>query len=348
MATIVVNTRPGVFAPVEVDADAGAWSPTAADKYQYSTGAGTAVEGDITAAGRALLDDDDAAAQRATLGVHSFPPQGRLTLTSGEPVMTTTVTAAGTLYYTPYTGNVIWLYVGSTWVPRTFSEISIALSGGTASRPHDVFAYDNAGSVALELVAWTNDTTRATALARQDGVLIKNGAPTSLYLGTIYLNSSKHCYHRFGGDAAAGVNAVFWAWNYYNRVRVAGLVTCSTALWTGVSGTRVAGGYSDYSVYFVHGLAEDAAFARYTTLVNAGTGSSDYAFLGIGFDRTNGFDSSFTYHHPDAVYKSVVAEHSVITQGAHYMAAVEFSLATTATIWIYGGSYSRLTYDGLY
>lgn len=51
------------------DTGVGAWSPTAADKYQYSTGVGTAVEGDITAAGRALLDDADAAAQRATLGV---------------------------------------------------------------------------------------------------------------------------------------------------------------------------------------------------------------------------------------------------------------------------------------
>ncbi|WP_146617779.1 hypothetical protein [Rhodoplanes serenus] len=45
------------------------WVPSAADKYQYSTGAGLAVEGIITPAGRALLDDADAAAQRATLGI---------------------------------------------------------------------------------------------------------------------------------------------------------------------------------------------------------------------------------------------------------------------------------------
>ncbi len=40
---------------------------TAADKYLYTTGVDTWAEGDITAAGRALLDDVDAATQRATL-----------------------------------------------------------------------------------------------------------------------------------------------------------------------------------------------------------------------------------------------------------------------------------------
>jgi hypothetical protein len=40
----------------------------AADRFPYYTGAGTAVLGTITAAGRALLDDADAATQRATMG----------------------------------------------------------------------------------------------------------------------------------------------------------------------------------------------------------------------------------------------------------------------------------------
>lgn len=42
---------------------------TAADKYWYGSTAGQSVEGDITAAGRAILDDADASAQRTTLGV---------------------------------------------------------------------------------------------------------------------------------------------------------------------------------------------------------------------------------------------------------------------------------------
>lgn len=42
---------------------------TAADRYAYTTGVDTWAEGTITAAGRALLDDADAAAQQATLGL---------------------------------------------------------------------------------------------------------------------------------------------------------------------------------------------------------------------------------------------------------------------------------------
>lgn len=48
---------------------------TAADKYAYTTGVDTWAEGDITAAGRAILDDADAAAQRTTLGLGTIATQ---------------------------------------------------------------------------------------------------------------------------------------------------------------------------------------------------------------------------------------------------------------------------------
>lgn len=58
--------------------------------------------------------------------------QGRLTLTSGTPVTTSDVTAASTLYFTPYGGNKITLYTGVYWQPFTFTERSLALSGLTS------------------------------------------------------------------------------------------------------------------------------------------------------------------------------------------------------------------------
>ena len=48
---------------------------TAADKYAYTTGVDTWAEGAITAAGRAILDDADAAAQRTALGLGTMATQ---------------------------------------------------------------------------------------------------------------------------------------------------------------------------------------------------------------------------------------------------------------------------------
>lgn len=115
--------------------------------------------------------------------------EGRLTGTSGTCVTTADVTGVGTIFYTPCIGNAIALYDGTTWNVRTFAEITLTLTC-TASKPYDVFAYDNAGVVTLETLVWTNDTTRATAVVKQNGVWVKSGATTRRLVGGFYCNSS--------------------------------------------------------------------------------------------------------------------------------------------------------------
>jgi len=138
-------------------------------------------------------------------------PGGRLTLETGVPVSRADQSAKATLYYTPYKSNLIVLYDGSEWNAVEFAEISLSLAGLTANKNYDVFAYDNSGAVTLEALVWTDepDQTRATALVQQDGVLVKSGAATRRYLGTIRINGT-------GGQTEDTAKDRF-VWNLYNQ-----------------------------------------------------------------------------------------------------------------------------------
>lgn len=139
---------------------------------------------------------------------HAIIPGGRLTLTSGTPVTTSDVTGATSIYYTPYVSNVISLWTGTRWQPIEFSEYTLALGTLTSGKPYDVFAYLSSGALACEVLAWTNDTTRATAITIQDGRYCKSGDKTRLYLGTFYTTATTTT------EDSAGKR---YLWNAYNR-----------------------------------------------------------------------------------------------------------------------------------
>lgn len=71
-----ITTALGNKQPLDADLTAIAALTSAADKLPYSTGAGAWALSDFTAAGRALIDDADAAAQRTTLAVYSTTEMG--------------------------------------------------------------------------------------------------------------------------------------------------------------------------------------------------------------------------------------------------------------------------------
>jgi hypothetical protein len=121
-------------------------------------------------------------------GEEDVPPSTndfRLTLASGDPVPAADQTAKSTLYLTPHLGQSIMLYVGATWVVRTPAEVSLSLSALAADTVYDIFVWDSAGTIILEALPWASATARATALARQDGVLVKSGQPSRRWVGTI-------------------------------------------------------------------------------------------------------------------------------------------------------------------
>jgi hypothetical protein len=110
----------------------------------------------------------------------------RLTISTGNPIPTADVATSTSVYLTPFESGSIALYDGVSWVRRDTSEITLALGTLTSGKNYDVFAYWNGSAVALELsAAWTTDTARADALTRLDGILVKSGATTRRYVGTV-------------------------------------------------------------------------------------------------------------------------------------------------------------------
>jgi hypothetical protein len=156
-------------------------------------------------------------------------PGGRLTLTSGNPVPSSDVTSATTLYYTPFLSNRIDLYSGSIWVPFLFSEISLSVPANTltSQRPKDVFIYSNSGVPTLELGPnWTSDTARSTAIVLQNGIYVKSGDTTRRYLGTIRGKAVGLDFYMEDSLVSRFV------WNFYNQVPRALYANDSTGSWT--------------------------------------------------------------------------------------------------------------------
>ena len=302
----------------------------------------------ITSPAQTLLDDASVAAMRTTLGLDGESGnitsldiadaataqifQARLTLTTGVPVTTSDVTAAGTIYLTPYKGNKIAVYTGSRWKLMALTEISLALTA-TSGKNYDVWVYDNSGTLTLETTEWTNDTTRATALATQDGVLCKTGTLTRRYVGTFRASAANQTE-----DSVA--KRFFW--NYYNRCIRVMRVNINANDYTYTTAThRQANGSAVNQLAFVQGVAEDPVEATFTTN-SASSGVDIPRQTNIGYDSTTAGDGSAMVYAltqdttgslADTVFAHIVFWRRIPTAGYHIVTALEWSTATGTTTW---------------
>lgn len=201
---------------------------------------------------------------------------GRLTLTTSVPVTTSDVTAASTIYFTPYHGNRIALYSGTAWQLFTFTEKSIAVPS-TTSTPFDIFAYNNSGTVALETVDWTNTTTRATALTQQDGVYVKSGATTRRYLGSAATTT-------VSGQTEDSASKRL-VWNLYNQVTRSLYRMDNTSSWSYASAAfRNANGSATNQVQMMSGLSD--TYLHLDVRANVVASANTQVALSIGEDTT--------------------------------------------------------------
>lgn len=205
-------------------------------------------------------------------------PCGRLTLTTDTPVTIADVTAATTLYFSPYGGcNTIYTYDGTAWNGTGFAQLSIAVPA-TTNQMYDVFVLDSTGVLTLELTAWTNDTTRAIAIIKQNSVWVKDGSPTRLYLGSFRTTG-------VSGQTEDSF-AKRYVWNYYNRVPRLCRIIEATNSWAYTTATfRQANASTANQLDVVVGVAEVAFPMRLVASVS-NDGGGVALTVAIGQDST--------------------------------------------------------------
>lgn len=255
---------------------------------------------------------------------------GRLTTESGVPISTSDRTAQGTIYFTPYVHNRVALYDGTRWKLYTFTERSLALSALTSGKNYDVFLYDNAGTLTLELsAAWTDDTTRADALTTQDGVAVKSGATTRLHLGTIRTTSTTTTEDS-GGGSTTQVGGKRFVWNRYHQVRRHLAVIDTTDSWASANSTRQANNAAGNQVAYVCGEAGACVQASVVGVANSSTG--DYAAMAVGVDSVSALSGVRSAVDASRGNYPLIASYvGVMLLGYHYLAWVEKANDTSTT-----------------
>lgn len=227
---------------------------------------------------------------------------GRLTLTSGTPVLQSDVTAATTIYYTTHRHGLISLYDGAKFVTWPFTEQSVALdtTNVTSGNLYDLFMFLNAGVPTLGYgPAWTTpgsgSAARSAAIARMLGIWTNHasitlrqnstttftvGANLARYVGTFYAAANGQTAMQFKPAAASGGNSpVLGLFNADNRLLITSIERDNnTGGWTYASTTwRPYDGASSNiknRITYVDGLAEVYVSAKSQTYC---TGS---AFIG--------------------------------------------------------------------
>jgi hypothetical protein len=198
-------------------------------------------------------------------------PQGRLSLVTATPVMTTTQSAKGTLYYTAYKGGgKVPYYNGAFDAQDTIpnNEVSTAMATTStgvlsalnvfdvwwSSANHNIciatngsgggWASDTGGSNTARGTGYSQlDTTSRPYATNKNAIThCYNGATdygavaanALTYLGTIKTDASSagKVNWIFGGTASGGTAGEFGVCNYYNPVPVGTQVLDSATSWT--------------------------------------------------------------------------------------------------------------------
>lgn len=259
-------------------------------------------------------------------------PGGRLTLESGIPVSTSDQSSKTTVYYTPYIHNVISLWDGAKWVPTVFAETSLALGTITSGKPYDVFGYLSSGALALEMLVWTNDSTRATAVTLQDGRYCKSGDKTRLLLGTFYTTAT---------TTTEDSLAKRFVWNMYNRVRrIAYGSSAASHTYTTATIREWNGGTSVTRAQMFIGLVDEIVDIGGWAVVSRGD-AGQFGWNYLGLNSTTTAVSDIDSNAPGSSEAPASTRYGAFTMSSKQTPALGLNYATVLQFGVTGVTYSE-------
>ena len=296
--------------------------------------------GTVLAAGNALIN-----------------PQGRLTLVTATPVMTSAQTGKTTLYYTPYVGSTVPIYDGTNWSHARFSELSnITTNSSTGSAGpaavttnsnYDLFVWSNSGTLTLTRgPAWTSDTARGTGagttqISMQNGIWVNTvaitngpGANLGTYVGTVRSDGSSQLnWNPAPAAASGGAEAKLHVYNAYNKVFFSGQSIDNNSWSYGTTTWRSADNSNTNRVSYIDGLG-DISVDTILSNQNATTNTANPYYVGCNRDSTSAQPNRYLY----TVFQNTTTAGTVTvpdtfspSTGFHYLQAMEYAAGSGVT-----------------
>ena len=264
------------------------------------------------------------------------------------------MSAAMTIYYTPYMGRYVPVYNGTIF---TMSDVLAELSQTTtdttkspaacaANSNYDLFVWLDGGTFRCTRgPLWTSDTARGTGagtteLQLVNGVYLNKNAITNgpsanrgTYVGTIRTNGSSQVDYNLGGSASGGSAAFLGVWNMYNRCMAIAQSSDSGASYTYASATiRQQRGSTGMKISYIAGLSEDAINATYGNVCTVATNGQ--ASIAIGFDTITAFSGALATSNASLFAIGTFVSYGALSGlGVHYVSGLERSDLQTTTFY---------------
>lgn len=300
-------------------------------------------------------------------------PQGRLTLTSGAPVMTSDVVNSSTIYYDNYVGPAIIYYngIGDAAVNIAGGEISDVVPTSStgvanASDNFDEF-FDHISAKICHATngsggGWSSDTGGSTTArgtgysqlhntrgywtnvnsithcyngATDEGSL---SADQATYLGTFYTTGAGTTTMQFkAASASGGSNAFLALWNAYNRVLINSWNQESASGYTATSSTfSRLNASSSNRVTIVDGIGQSPVDVKAYVFTNSSAGGVQ-GDMGVLRDATSGTPITVGLAASTSISTIAAFDHFAPAIGLHYFQMMEADASNSGTVTFYNG-----------